>query len=286
MTEDVRDKDVKGTGGEDEKFTFSKWYEENKESLAERRRKRYETDEEYRQKRILEARRFYWLKKRRAVSVKNRLDFDALGLKPDIVMDVKITNENDIRHGLVISVPMYYPRSLAKVLGRTVQTIRLWSLQNRIPEATYRSPQNYRLFTEDQMRVYARNQYLLKMPAKDFYEGPFFVKMWEDLAELDPDGIQVMAKDCWRFDVQVCPCFGNSSSLQHRFETGWETVPCFNCMDPLDIQAREKKIRYRVTGTCSCGERVEITDQSIGAIVPICPMCGKKLQEYDVKQID
>ena len=102
MTEDVRDKDVKGTGGEGEKFTFSKWYEENKESLAERRRKRYETDEEYRQKRILEARRFYSLKKRRAVSVKNRLDFDALGLEPDIVMDVKITNENDIRHGLVV----------------------------------------------------------------------------------------------------------------------------------------------------------------------------------------
>ena len=45
---------------------FRRWYEQNKDKVAERRKRKYEQDEEYRKKRLAEAKRYYWMKKRRA----------------------------------------------------------------------------------------------------------------------------------------------------------------------------------------------------------------------------
>ena len=45
--------------------SFRRWYEQNKDKVAERRKRKYEQDEEYRKKRLAEAKRYYWMKKRR-----------------------------------------------------------------------------------------------------------------------------------------------------------------------------------------------------------------------------
>ena len=53
---------------EKEGFDFKAWYEENKETVSKKRKERYKKDEDYRNRKKLEATRYYWLKQRRAKS--------------------------------------------------------------------------------------------------------------------------------------------------------------------------------------------------------------------------
>ena len=60
-------------------MSFKAWYEQNKDKVAERRKRKYEQDEEYRKKRLAEAKRYYWMKKRRAEAIDaRRIDVEAM----------------------------------------------------------------------------------------------------------------------------------------------------------------------------------------------------------------
>ena len=262
---------------------FKLWYEKNKEELARKRKLRYREDLDYKDKRIQASKRHYWLNKRRAVSMK-KVDVDLSKLVPDEIADVIISNENDIRCGLSVPIPMFYHGSMSKHIRRTVQTLRLWALNGYMPESTYRNHINYRLYTLDQLLVYISNLHLLRLVAKDFSNHPFFVAIREDLGRLEPDGIAIMGKDEWRFNGELCLWCRGENGLEHFDGKKWVKVPCFDCMNRYDIESRKKTFRQEVRGTCDfCGEY--ITEQMYvikGSIVMVCPKCGRRVANAEV----
>ena len=273
---------------EQERTTYQKWYEENKERISKRRAEKYAEDKEYREKRKLEAKRYYWLNKRRATSIGlNSMEYDELDFEPYRYIDITVKNENDIRYGMELNIPVYAPSQVAEILRRSTQTLRLWFLQGYLPKETYRDARNYRVFTADQMRVFADLRHLLSFTARDFENHPFFLRAAEELAKLDPDGIRPMHKDKWRLDPSGCPwCYG-SPSLQKRNSDGlWEHVQCFDCIPPSEAFEREKIEVFNATGMCSCGRFVDVEVEGVDDVVVICPACGKKISDAEIVKVE
>ena len=82
------DKDKKE---KDQSEHFKKWYDANKEKVSERRKEQYKKNEEYREKKKLEATRYYWLKQRRAKSVgMNQLEYEELEIEPKDTIAVTV----------------------------------------------------------------------------------------------------------------------------------------------------------------------------------------------------
>ena len=57
-----------------------------------------------------------------------------MNYEPDSTLSVLVSNPEDIRAGMTVMVPVYRPSSVAKLLGRSVQTLRLWGLKELIPK--------------------------------------------------------------------------------------------------------------------------------------------------------
>lgn len=268
--------------------TFKEWYKKNGKKLAERRKKRYEEDPEYRERRLREARRYYWLKKRRAEAIDaRRIDPEKLeDLEPDRTITITITNEDDIRYGRDVMVPVFYPKSVAKLVNRSVQTIRLWSLKGILPEPAHRTAGDKRCYTKDEFKVIAENRHLLEYVTKNFAEGPFFVAIRDGWEKLKPDGIEVMHKDEWREDPTPCPwCYG-SPSLQYKDpEAGeWTHVPCFQCADPVDVGKRLDALeREEVRVYCSACDVEEMQEIPPGVKrqIFVCSRCGRRAERMD-----
>lgn len=121
---------------------FAKYYADNKDKILSRRRERYKEDPEYREKikaRAREAKRKL-LAKRREERAKNKDKITPIWFQ--------------IQYGgKEIPVKMYTTGQVAKKLGRTTQTIRIWEKNGLIPEATYRTAAHDRLYTELQLNL-------------------------------------------------------------------------------------------------------------------------------------
>ena len=267
-----------------EGFDYKEWYERNKEEVARRRKKRYDNDKEYREKKKLESSRFYWLKQRRAKSIGlNQADFEELDLEPSGTIDIVVTNENDIRYGMELTIPLFRPSQVAAVLRRTTQTLRLWFTNGTLKDRFIRSAQGYRMFTEDQLRVFIENRHWLSFSVQDFKQHPFFSLVEEKLDELEPDGIVPMLKDEWRLDPSNCPICGKAPSLQHKVDGKWKPVSCFSCKEPSDVYGRAYMQLYYVSGTCDfCGNLVDDEVQAVEGKDPIviCQKCGRRVARY------
>ena len=203
----------------DRKGNFKKWYDANKDKVSERRKEKYKKNKEYRERKKLEATRYYWLKQRRAKSVGlNQLEYEELEIKPQATVEVTIQREDDIRYGRTYEVPVFYPRDVASVLRRSTQTLRLWSLNGFIDDVFIRDARNHRVFTEDQMRVFVENRHWLSFNVQDFQLHPFFSLVNEEMARLMPDGVEPMLKGDLREDPTQCPFCGSTPSLQRRID--------------------------------------------------------------------
>lgn len=262
---------------------FKRWYEANKQSISEKRKVKYNSDEEFREYRKNISKRYYWLKKRRARTL-DKVAVDPRTMIPDEVAEVIISNEDDIRCGLIAHVPMFYPANLGRYVKRSVQTLRLWSLRGMIPESTYRNVNNYRLYTKDQVLVYASNAHLLALTSENFSEHPFFVITRKQLDELEPDGIKIMSKDEWRFSGERCIWCRGENGLEHLTEDGWENVYCFDCRNPYDIDVRVTSHKKKVSGECSfCDRHVSnylyVVD---GKASLVCDVCGRRIPEITI----
>ena len=274
---------------EEEKTAYQKWYEENKEEVSKSRKDKYENDPEYRKKRKREAQRYYWLKKRRAKSlVRKELDLEEVELDPDDYIEIVISNEDDVRYGMTVDVPVYMSRQVTDFLDRTAQTVRLWYKNEYLEDYALRNAQNYRMYTEDQMKVLLKNRHLLELTVKDFSQHPFFLKVNKGWEELEPDGIEPMPEDKWRKDPSQCPWCGSSPALQRKTEDGeWEHVPCLKCEDPYNVEDRGELEEYRVHGTCSsCGEGIDKEIKTVGEkIIVKCPRCDTRVSDIDVEKL-
>jgi hypothetical protein len=274
-----------------EKFSFKKWYEANKDVVSKKRRLKYQENKEYREKKKLEVTRYYWLKKRRAKSIgMNQTTYEELGIKPNATVKITITNEHDIRYGMTFDVPAFYPSQVAEVVRRSVQTLRLWYLKGYLSEhCSVRNSKNYRMVTEDQMRIFAAYRHWLSFSVQDFSQHPFFVLVNEEMERLQPDGIEPMLDTEWRLDPTVCPFCGKAPSLQKKVDGKWVYVSCFACLSPLDVAGRETMKRFAVSGTCPfCGNMYdgEIDVASNKTMNVVCPTCGRRVTDYQKIEIE
>ena len=280
----------KKDGQEKEGFDYKAWYEENKETVSKKRKERYKKDEDYRNKKKLEATRYYWLKQRRAKSVgMNQLEYEELEIEPKGTQEVTIQNEKDIRYGMTLEVPIFYPRDVANVLRRSTQTLRLWMLNGYIEDVFMRDNRNYRVFSEDQMRVFVENRHWLSFNVQDFQLHPFFSLVNEEMARLMPDGVEPMLEEDWREDPTHCPFCGSTPSLQRRVDSSWEYVSCFNCKDPVDVHGRETMKRYVVSGECPyCDNMIEDEVEAVEGrkLNVVCPRCGRRVTDYRKVEIE
>lgn len=274
----------------EEQSGFKKWYEKNKEDLAERRRKKYAEDEEYRNKALQRSRQYYWLSRRRADSLtRKQIDVEAaiaeLG-RDDCIEDI-VTDENDVRYGLPIRIPVYGIGVVAKYFDRTVQTVRLWFLRKYLPEPTYRDTMSNRIFTEDEFRILLEYRHWLELSSKSFAQNPFFLKVNEEWARLGPEGIEVMPKSRWRLVDELCPWCDQGKGLQYLQDDVWEFVPCFDCVEPMSRERFDLAKMVVVKGVCpNCQMLVEEEVQDKERIILLCQRCGTKIVNFEREEIE
>lgn len=122
-------------------FDFGEWYEDNKERWNNARRSRYENDPEYR-KRVLEQNRASREKRREEDGVDSAAAEKAKKADPGEAWMEFMDGEGQV--WLTIG-------ALARALGKSVKTLRLWETKGWIPAASQRTPKGERLYTPEQI---------------------------------------------------------------------------------------------------------------------------------------
>lgn len=113
---------------ENRRASFSTWYEANKEKLAQKRAEKYRTDPEYRAKALERAAR-------------QRSD----NPRP------KRESESSVRVINGVQREVFRIGSVAQIIGRDEQTIRLWEDRGVIPKPT--APGKHRYYTSHQISL-------------------------------------------------------------------------------------------------------------------------------------
>jgi DNA-binding transcriptional regulator YiaG len=129
---------------EQEKEYFKRYYQEHKAEIAAKKKERYQTDPEYRAA-IQERKRQTRLRRKREREAKKAKAKKKDPLAPK-VFSVQIGGHDR-------ELSMYSSTQLARMLGRSVQTIRLWEREGILPKAVYRCNNNNRLYTEFQVKM-------------------------------------------------------------------------------------------------------------------------------------
>lgn len=122
-------------------FDFSEWYEDNKERWNKARRARYEKDSDYR-RRVLEQNRASREKRKEEDGVDAQAQEDAKKAAPSEAWMEFMDAEGQV--WLTIG-------ALARALGKSVKTLRLWETKGWIPASTQRTPKGERLYTPEQI---------------------------------------------------------------------------------------------------------------------------------------
>lgn len=268
-------------------FDYKAWYEANKAEVAERRNKKYAGDAEYREKRKEEAVRHYWLHQRRASKLATPLPYESMELVPDGSVRISVENEQDVRHGMEFEVPVFYPSTVAGVLGRSTQTMRLWFLSGYLNDVFMRNARNARLYTEDQVRVMAEYRHWLGFSVRDFSKHPFFALVNERCAQM-PDAIEPMLRDEWRLVPDACSFCGAEPALQQLVDGEWRDVNCFKCLNPLNWRDRQRMRVFDATGACpACGYLNEVEVEAVDAskVRVTCEKCGRPVTQFDVVEL-
>lgn len=127
-----------------EKKYFRQYYLDHKKEIAAKKKERYQNDPEYRaaiQDRNRKVRAF---KKKKREEQKKKVE------KKDPMKPKKFSVRIG---GYERELSMYSSTQLAKMMGRSVQTIRLWERDEVLPKAIYRCNNNNRLYTEFQVKM-------------------------------------------------------------------------------------------------------------------------------------
>lgn len=124
-------------------FSFKEWYETNAQSLAEKRKLKYETDPDHR-RRILEhnreARRLKRAHDRENVGQVLKLSPKTHGVETTIrIGDHEMTTQ------------LFTIGTLSKAVNRPRGTLLKWEEKGLLPETTFRDKKGYRLYTLQQV---------------------------------------------------------------------------------------------------------------------------------------
>lgn len=123
-------------------FDYKKWYAENKAARNAARRKRYNEDEEYREKVLSETR-----DKRRDERAKRRAERRQERKASKVVVTGRWKEfKVETSKGEVTAVTI---GALARAIGCSIKALRDWEGRGYIPETPYRSARGDRLYTPD-----------------------------------------------------------------------------------------------------------------------------------------
>jgi len=133
-------------GGE---FDFKAWYDENGEELNKSRRDRYHSDPEYKA-RVLKGNRERRRKAREEKSQEQAKEREAkkvrIAEQPYRVVEATIKTKKG-----TVKETLFTIGALARVLGCSVQAVRLWERRGVLPETPLRNTKGDRLYTADQV---------------------------------------------------------------------------------------------------------------------------------------
>lgn len=119
---------------------FQKWYEINRDDLNSRRRERYKNDPEYRE-RVQRGNRVTREKRKREITEEVREEREA----------VKMLSTGSWRTVEVevdgVRTRLFTVGAMAKALGKSISTLRVWEQNGFIPKTPYRSSRGDRLYT-------------------------------------------------------------------------------------------------------------------------------------------
>jgi len=144
---------------------YEKWYGENKEEIAEKRKNRYENDPDYKRK-VLKRSSDY-RERQRSVS------------------QVRIPRHQRPRIFVIddVKIPLYSIGAFASYINRSVQSINHWETNKLLPRTPYRvGERQFRYYTAEMMEVVRRvvgNKRRLYPVDKGM--GDDIHRMWEDL---------------------------------------------------------------------------------------------------------
>jgi DNA-binding transcriptional MerR regulator len=122
-------------------FTFKRWYDDNKEEFNDTRRKRYKTDPEYRERVNAQNRKLREEKKKLREKEK-KAETRAIRVRSKALPWKVHTLGSD-------GTPLFSIGALAKAIGRSVLTIRLWEKRGLIPKTAFLSGKGDRLYTAE-----------------------------------------------------------------------------------------------------------------------------------------
>lgn len=173
-------------------FDFKEWYAKNKERLAEARRARYASDPAYREK-CQRLNREARDRKYEAEAKEKREEDKAKRAEP--VSPWKQVEQNGKTY-LTIG-------ALARALGKSVKTLRLWESKGLLPKATTRSQRGDRLYSpelviEIREKLLAEGKVDDSAPKERVFSSVHRVKMNGKVQEVSLFRVSIMAKAAGR----------------------------------------------------------------------------------------
>lgn len=144
MSNQTKDEDVTAPEAKSGGFSHQKWWDEHGEGVREKRRDKYATDPDHRE-RVKARSRDY--QRRRAAERK-----DAQGRRPQGTRIRRPRKPKLVSIGGGESVKMYTVGTLARTVGKTTQTIAAWERRNFIPDTPFRC-NGVRLYSEGMILV-------------------------------------------------------------------------------------------------------------------------------------
>lgn len=135
--------------GDDPKETEyqESYYQKKRADILARRKERYASDPEYRVKALQRAAEQKLRRKKAKAKEAPTRETKIKGVLPAKTFEVNVG-------GAAIQVSMMSGGQLARRLGKSIQTIRMWEKKGILPAAMYRDPKsNARLYTEDQVEA-------------------------------------------------------------------------------------------------------------------------------------
>jgi hypothetical protein len=126
---------------------FRRYYEEKRDEINEKRKRKYDTDPEYKE-RVLQASRNYRKRKRKekeqGESICRPVGLRGLQRIQDVI-DEKVGDGNMIR--------LMSAEAFAQFLGRSVQSLSHWESKGVLPQSPYRGVRGFRYYTIGMMEV-------------------------------------------------------------------------------------------------------------------------------------
>jgi hypothetical protein len=124
-------------------WNFKEWYDKNKNTFNESRRKRYAEDSEYRDRIRNWNKRVHEAKREKALSERN---------KEKAAVKIKLRSTAPVQREIDGQTVVLFPIGvLAKAVGRGVQSLRRYERSGRIPKTPYKAKNGMRLYTAEQI---------------------------------------------------------------------------------------------------------------------------------------